>query len=398
MKARYSVLVVGRSRRQIEEIEAALQGEPGIEVKIRPIVNGHADPLHGLNEWPGVIILDLSGLWKEELDGLMQRPLQDERTQLIVIGPEANAEMIKLAMRAGARDFFSHPLPLEDLWVAIRRLTQETNGPKGGGKTAPLTAVINAKGGSGASFLACNIAHCITACLKRRVALIDLDLQFGTLPLYLDLTPRESVSAALSAADHLDSVALEGYMLKHRSGVRLLSSTGESLALPWEISAESLTRLLMQTVLDYEHVMVDLPRQIDPLTSRVIEHANQVLVVLQQSISHVRDAKRMVRIITKEFAVPRDRVHMVINRYDKKNTVTVQDIRASTEAGSVLVVPNDYGRVSEAINIGEPLYEAARNATITKAIVEIAAKLAGQPEHARSKGFMGNLFASLSRE
>jgi pilus assembly protein CpaE len=68
-----------------------------------------------------------------------------------------------------------------------------------------------------------------------RTALLDMDRQFGTLPLYLDLTPREGVIAALANADQIDTVALEGYMLKHPSGLRLLASMSEELASPWEI-------------------------------------------------------------------------------------------------------------------------------------------------------------------
>ncbi|MGH8510962.1 MAG: AAA family ATPase, partial [Gammaproteobacteria bacterium] len=138
----------------------------------------------------------------------------------------------------------------------------------------------------------------------------------------------------------------------------------------------------------------DLPRQIDPLTSRVMERADHVLVVTQQSITHVRDAKRMVKLITRELALPADRVQIVVNRYDKKNAVSLEDITASTKPGAVYLIPNDYANVSEAINIGVPLYESARTAAITKSFVEIAKRLAGA-EEAPSKGRFQNLFAQI---
>ncbi|MGH8584329.1 MAG: AAA family ATPase, partial [Gammaproteobacteria bacterium] len=368
-----------------------------LEVQVRHIENGHVDPLHGVNTLPRVLVLDLSGFWKEELHCLTQRARHDAHMEIIVIGSEADAEMLRLSMRAGAREFFGHPVARDDLCVAVRRLMRDTEGSTGKGKSGQLTAVINAKGGSGASFLSANVAHCITAKLKLGVALLDLDLQFGALPLYFDMAPRESILTALSAADHLDSIALEGYMLKHKSGMRLLASSNDDLARPWDVPEENLTRLLMQAVHDYEHIFVDLPRQIDRLTSTTLEHANYVLVVLQQSVTHVRDAQRMVRIMTRELGVPRDRIHAVVNRYDKNSPVTVQDIAASTEAKMVHIVPNDYARVSEAINIGVPMGEAVPNAPITRAIEAIATEIAGHEHHPKPKGLIESLFARLSQ-
>lgn len=389
---KHTVLIVGRSELHLHGLETMLQGDPRLEVKTRFVVNGHMDPLHSVQTTPNVLILDLSQFWEEELKALIARPMH-ERVQLLIIGPEGNTQMIRMAMQAGARDFFAHPVPRAELLASVHRIVEESTAQTSG-KEARLTAVINAKGGSGASFVACNLAHCMAAQQKLRVALIDLDLQFGTLPLYLDLTPRDSLLDALAHADQIDSMALDGHMLKHKSGLRLLPSMSEALALPWEVPEQSLHQVLTQALRDHDHVVVDMPRQIDPLTSRVMERADHVLVVTQQSITHVRDAKRMVKLITRELALPADRIRIVVNRYDKKNAVSLDDITASTKPGAVYLVPNDYANVSEAINIGVPLYESARTAAITKSFVEIAKRLAGA-EEAPSKGRFQNLFAQI---
>lgn len=257
-----------------------------------------------------------------------------------------------------------------------------------------LTAIINAKGGSGASFLACNVAHCMASDLRVRVALLDMDMQFGTLPLYLDLTPRDGVAAALANADQIDTVALEGYMLKHPSGLRLLASMSEELPLPWEVPEERLERLLGQAVEDFEHVVVDLPRQIDPLTSRIMERSEHLLIVMQQGISYLRDAKRMVRIATRDLAIPNDRIHLVVNRHDRNCPIDSAQIQAALKPGSLIEVPNDFRRVSEAINLGVPLCESARGAAITKAIIAIAEKLTNRRK-AERRGALGAVFNQL---
>ena len=392
MNAMNTVLVVGRSKEQLDNIVAILKSEPCLEVSMRLVVNGHMDALQGVQSAPSILILDLSGHWEEELKALTIRPVQ-ERPHLIVVGPEGNTQVFRMAMQAGARDFFTHPVPPGELLASVLRIAQETAATKSGGR-AKLVAVINAKGGSGASFIACNVAHCMAAHLRAQTALIDLDLQFGVLPLYLDLAPQGNLLAALTHADQLDAVALEGHMLKHKSGLRLLASMNEDLALPWEVSEESLQQLLLQLMRNFEYVVADLPRQIDPLTSRVIERADHVLLVTEQSIGHVRDAKHMVRIMTRELAVPSDRVHVVINRHDKRNPVTVGDITASTKADTMFIVPNDYQRVSESINLGIPLYEGLRSAAITKSVLQIVSSITGDAAHA-PRGRLKSMFDQL---
>jgi pilus assembly protein CpaE len=315
---------------------------------------------------PDVLILDLSQSWETELRELMAHP---ERPQLIVIAPaEDNGRVIRMAMQAGARDYFTHPVERGEILASVQRMAEELGAKaqrqRGKGR---LTAVINAKGGSGASFLACSVAHCMASHLRMRTALLDMDLQFGTLPLYLDLAPREGVIAALANADQMS---------------------------PWEIPQDRLDRLLGQAVGDFEHVVVDLPRQIDPVTSRIMERADYLLIVTQQGISHLRDGKRLVRIATRDLAIPNDRIHVVVNRHDKSNPVDSAQIQAALKPGSLVEVPNDYRRVSESINLGVPLCESAKGAAITRAIVAIAEKLADRPKVER-KGALGAVFNQL---
>jgi pilus assembly protein CpaE len=392
-KPKCRILISSRSRPQAEYIELMLKSEPGVEVQTRVVVNGHFDPLYGVDMPPDILVLDLSQFWEIELRELLAHP---ERPQLIVIAPaEDNGRVIRMAMQAGARDYFTHPVERGEILASVQRMAEELGAKaqrqRGKGR---LTAVINAKGGSGASFLACNIAHCMASHLHMRVALLDMDLQFGTLPLYLDLTPRDGVVAALANADQIDTVALEGYMLKHPSGLRLLASMSEDLALPWEIPQDRLDRLLGQAVGDFEHVVADLPRQIDPVTSRIMERAEHLLIVTQQGITHLRDAKRMVRVATRDLAIPNDRIHLIVNRHDKNGPIASAEIQAALKPGSLVEIPNDYRRVSEAINLGVPLCDGAKGAAITKAIIEIAERLAQRPK-AERKGKLGTVFNQL---
>ncbi|MEJ2115426.1 MAG: AAA family ATPase [Gammaproteobacteria bacterium] len=376
------------SKANLEGIEASLQGNTDFQLQSKLIVNGHMDPLHGENKLPDILVLDLSLAWKDELKALSQRS-RSERPTMIAIGAEGNPEMMRLAMKAGARDFFTHPVVADELVNSLCQIVEDsssTNGAK-----AKISAVINAKGGSGASFLASNLAHIAASHYQLKMALIDLDLQFGSLPLYLDLSPREGIIEAVANIDQLDSTALKAHMTKHESGLHLLASKNDQLSSNWTISENSLIRLLEIASNTYTHLLVDLPRQIDPLTTTVLERADQILVVIQQDIASLRDAKQLIRIITSVMGVPKGNLQIFINRHNPKSAITEADIKEALNIKSVSIIPNDFKRAVEATNTGVPLYVNERNAAITKSLINLVDKICDKPA-IHKKG----IFTSLS--
>jgi pilus assembly protein CpaE len=370
-----TVLVSGREQPAAEAVLRILEGQPDLEVALPGSDSGHLDPLFGLATQPDVLLCVLGSRWEETLRALAARPAA-QRPGTVVIGPSADSTIMRRSMQAGARDFFSPPVPHTELLSAVRMIGREkgSGGPVAKGM---LTAVINAKGGSGASFLAANLAHITAVQKKAPVALIDLDVQFGALPLMFDLEQRNSLIEALNAANQLDPVALQGYMAKHASGVHVLSAMSDQLPLPWEIQTEALSQILSLALQNYGNVVVDLPRQIDPLTSLVLSQASRIGLVMQQSLAHVRDAKRLMRIITSSLSVPRDNVLLVLNRFNERDAVRVKDIEDTVSPPAMAMVPNDFRAVSESLNAGVPLFEAARQAPVTRAVQELAVKLCG---------------------
>lgn len=381
-----SILVSGRELPAADAVLRIFEGQPDLEITTAD--SGNLEAIVGTHD----VLVTLRGpRWEEVLRALAARPAAG-RPALIVVGPAGDPASMRRAMQAGARDFFSMPVAPAELLGAVRLIGHEV------GSGVPvtkgtLTAVINAKGGSGASFLAANLAHITAVQKKSPVALIDLDLQFGALPLAFDLQQRNSLIEALGNAHQLDPVALQGYMARHESGVHVLGTMSDQLPLPWEIPADSLRQVLGLAMQAYSNVVVDLPRQIDPLTSLVLSQANCIALVTQQSFTHTRDTKRLLRIITSSLAVPRDRVVVVLNRYNEKDQVRIQDIEEAVNPPALVPVPNDFRSVSESLNTGVPLLQSARQAPITRTLQALAGRLCGieAPEAAAPprRGFFG---------
>jgi len=138
--------------------------------------------------------------------------------------------------------------------------------------------------------------------------------------------------------------------------------------------------------------VVDLPRWIGGSTAAVLEHADRILVVLEQSVAHLRDAKRLMSILRQEIHVGAARITVVVNRYGKGNAVELSDIRDALPDHEIVTLSNDFRRVSESINIGTPLPELAHKAPVTRDLVKLAGQLREDTQHSRKKTGGWSLF------
>lgn len=370
--------ISSRDAHALHQLQAICQGLPGLQVTARLAGNGHCDPLYGLDSLPDILLLHVSEHWCEELAALLQRQ-PSERPALLVSGRLDAAEGMRLAMQAGARDFLPEPLDGQDLLNALQRILQERRAVKV--RQGKLLAVMNAKGGSGATLVACNLAHQLS--LHGSVLLVDLDLQFGSVAHYLDLVPTHSHVDVLQQVGMLDGVALRGFCCHYGSNLHVLGGRANELCLPQDVQAEQLEALFGLARQSFDWVVVDLPRHIDHLTGTTLEQADQVMIVLQQSVSHLKDATRLLRILREDLGVHSSHVQVLVNRYGKAAPVTLRDIEEALHCPALLVLPNDFNVVSESQNAGVPLGVHAPRAAITQALRQIAEDLQGRHAHAR---------------
>lgn len=301
---------------------------------------------------------------------------------------------MRLAMQAGARDLLPLPLVETDLIAALKRIERDRRAA-GSRAAGTITAFMNAKGGCGATLLACNVAHALVTVSHHNVTLIDLDVQFGAIPVYFDLFPKRGMLQALENVDRLDEVALKGYAAQHASGLKILGNAVED-ALPTQpVTVDHVRQLLDIVIHCNDHVVVDLPRRIDAANALILERAQHVVLIVQQSLATLRDATRLITCMRNDLGVSKDRLLVVVNRYEKNIGITVEDIRTTLGCSEVLLVPNDFRTVSECVNHGTPLLAAARNATVTRAVLTLQRRLGGV--EVDPQGLLARTFSSLRK-
>jgi pilus assembly protein CpaE len=387
------ILVASRSREAAQVAQKMLEKNSKCRADIRVISNGHIDPLHGISEMPDLLLLcDLQA--EGELKTLVDMAA-DSRPELVVFGAGDTADEIRLAMRAGARDYLTLPLDEQELNDIVQQVADELNS-KDRGDLGSLHVFINGKGGSGASFLATNIAHGL-ACNGSEVTLVDLDLQFAGLCRYLDVTPTRDLLEAVRSVGDMDEISAEAFACKHHSGLRLLSAATDNLHLNNDISPEDLVSTL-QTYQSYnDFVIVDLPRHIDLLSEAVLRSADRISIVIQQSFPHLHDTARLLQILRETMGISESKLNVVVNRYSNDAPILMKDIESTLNVSDIVKIPNHYRLTAESVNAGVPLTEVKKRASVTQGVRDFCQSIDGVAEEVEVGGKLSQLLHPLNR-
>ncbi|MGD8808327.1 MAG: AAA family ATPase [Gammaproteobacteria bacterium] len=388
------VLLAGRSAAPIKKLAKQIEAIAELELSTRHIQNGHSDPLYGLDYRPDVVVMLLNDKGHADLEALIEDQTGD-RPPLIVLAEQGDSKTMRLAMQAGARDFLHGTVDPEEVVEAIDRITLQA-AKEPGDRKHRLTAFVNAKGGSGATFVGCNIAHVLKAVSNRSTALLSLDMQFDSLAQYFDTDLKHGLVEVLDAVDSLDAVSLDAYMTQHHSGLRMLAAQPEDVIQCHADQAERLGMLLDTLEAHYEHLIVDMPRRVDPYHIPVLERADRVVLVVQQTLGHLRDAARMLQIFA-NYGVEKSQILVVVNRYDKDATITTDEISRALPGTEIATIPSDFQTVAESINLGIPMHEHARGSAVTKALLELETKLGGNSAEP-SRGFFKKAISNILRK
>jgi len=289
-------------------------------------------------------------------------------TVVIAIGNLSQPQVIVNSMRAGAREFLERPVTTSNLLEAFVRLSAKKRKVTREDRRGKVFTVVNAKGGSGATTIAVNVALALQAA-HGHTALVDL-APLGHTSLHMNLKPLFSVADAIRNLHRLDNSLLEGFMTRHSNGLQVLA--GPTNPVPIEPSTAEFARLFDMLVGHYRYVVVDASTRIDAATRVVCNLSETVMLVAHSDVASLWSAARVHEFLSETGS--RDRVQLVLNRFRK--IAGFSDLDAEAAAGSKLLwkVPNHYFAVSSAIDRGVPLMHQSHT-EIARCFIDLAARL-----------------------
>lgn len=178
-------------------------------------------------------------------------------------------------------------------------------------KLGKLYSVMGTRGGAGTSTVALNLAAAIGVNHHTPTALLDLEAQWGTQSLMLDLEPGRGLREALAKPDRVDGLFMERVMLKVRENLTVLSSE-EPLDEPIVIHADAAQALIGQSRRKFAVTVAELPREITPFTQEFLRASDHIVIVTELTLLGLRDAMRLSDLLKDKMQLKR--VHFVASR------------------------------------------------------------------------------------
>ncbi len=251
--------------------------------------------------------------------------------------------------------------------------------PAASSRSGTIIAVASARGGCGASTVALNLAHQLLGRSglfskkpRHSVALVDFDLQFGDLGTLLDLDDRGALAQILRSGTPPDESFLASAMLRHSSGLHLLSAPNEPVPLE-AMSVDHASAILDGLAAQYDHVVVDMPRALVAWLEPILRRAGLLMLVTDTSVPSIRQCKRLIDFYTEE--APTLPIEIVVNREKRPLVMSAPHKEAQKVLGSELRhwVPRDDRMMRRAVDRGEPVVRAAPRGDIARAYSKMAA-------------------------
>lgn len=329
---------------------------------------------------PSVLIVDVSEAASPQTAMLSLSAAIPEDTKIIGIGAVNDITVYREIIDSGACDYLVKPVTEKAVISALNR-AEESQQPRAV-ETAPeekaRIAVIGSRGGVGSSTLAMNLAWILAEERKYKTALVDLDLEFGTVALSLDLEPTRGLREALENPARVDGLFIASATAKLTDNLSIMA-TEENLTAEMQYNPNAVDALFEALGRTNDAVIVDLPRTSYAVRRRVFESATEVILVTELSLSGLRDSLRLLRSIQE--VAPETPVRVVANRAaGTKQAMQVSDFQKALEHKVDVLLPDEPKVFNAAANTGKPLAQSHSRAKICKVLRKMAGELQ-MPEH-----------------
>ena len=368
----------------IEVVGTAGDGKQGVEEAQR------------LN--PDIVLTDVNMPLMDGIQLTEQLTQELPSSPVIIMSVQGERDYLRRAMQAGAREFLIKPFSHDELVAAIRRVyvleqkkgtflarTAEAAPAAASGRSGPaeVFVVFSAKGGVGKSIIAANLACALARETDAKVALVDLDLQFGDIGVLLNLQHARTITSILDE-DHLDAETLDDILATGPSGVRVLLAPIKP-ELADLVTPEHVRTIFSEIRKLCDFVVVDASTHLGEAILQVMEIASRILVVTGLTIPSVKNARLTLGVL-ESLSIDPERVLLVVNRVDAYADFNKEATEQYLRVPVAVQIPHDPKAVADFWNHGKPFVETQPEAEISRAIRELVFRLVPQEQAALAGG------------
>ncbi|TGE32432.1 response regulator [Desulfosporosinus sp. Sb-LF] len=379
---RISVLIVDDISDTRDSIRRLLQFEDDMEV-IGEAGSGSEAILMAEEKRPDIILMDIN---MPEMDGIRTTELMALRvpeSSVIIMSVQGEQAYLRRAMMAGAREYIIKPFNGGELASVIAKVSEMDQRKRDAlgehskvfvdskMRNGQIISFFSTKGGVGNTTLATNLAVQLASSGKWRVLLIDLNLQFGDVAVFLNLVPKRTI-ADLTQSGPIKFSEIQSYFLTHSSGLQVLAAPTRPEYAEL-ITAEHVEQILTEVKAHFDFIICDNVSRFEDISLVSFDAATQIWLVVAMDVPTLKNAKLSLEVIEGLHHTPK--VHVVLNRSSKEMGMDPHDVEKSLNVKISYEIPSDGRALVAALNRGVPFVMSHSQIKVSEAIRKMAEEL-----------------------
>jgi pilus assembly protein CpaE len=247
---------------------------------------------------------------------------------------------------------------------------------KTGSDLGLIVTVFSASGGCGATTVCLNLANELRLRSSKPVLAIDMDNCYGAVSSYLGIAGSYSINDVLRQKERIDSQLITTSATTYKNNFDVLVSPA-GIADNGNGSGQypNLAEALEACKGAYKYTVIDAPRMPSQTMRLMANMSKAVLVVFQPSVKDIKTAKTILSTL-REFHVGSEKIFPLVNRFRRWcPLVPFDEVKKAVGTERLYRIRNDFKKIFNCVNRGEPLSELAPRSGIRKDFQMLAATI-----------------------
>ncbi len=300
-------------------------------------------------ERPEILLIELNAIRSDLTNALRAVKKAGSQTKVVALHSSDDPQLILAALRAGASEFV-HPPFTETLGPALERVFEQTaidNEPEKRGK---VIGFLSAKGGCGATTLACHVAADLKRQTGKRVLLADLDLTSGMVGFLMKVASNYSILDAASNRGRLDESLWKALVSEWKPGLDVIPSP-EDFSHENSPSRDDLRQIVRFMRTQHDWIVLDLGRSLNEIAAALFSELDELFLISVLEVSALHGLKAIAQKL-RDRGEDLSKLELVLNRTPKMMDISQEELQKVLGRPLYAMLPNDYPSLYEAYSAG----------------------------------------------
>jgi len=305
-------------------------------------------------------------------------------TTVLAVCPDPNPDLLLRMMQIGVREVLSaEPTQWQAAFERARSRSLTLPSDKVAAPLAMQIGFISAKGGDGSTSLAVNMAAALAGDGLNRVLLMDLALPFGDADISAwSRTAEHDLADFCREVHRLDDALLASMVAQIKPNLHFVPSPAEFDKVIG-IEPAAVQQLLAFLATRYHFILIDVGSHVDPITLRVWERLNEVVMVSTATVPSLRRLKRL-RQLWESLGQDTGHLKVVVNRLTGKPDMELAAFERVCPGATLRRLPVEAEGMKASVMQGTPLVELQPRSAYARHVQAWAAEWSGRPRKEKS--------------